>query len=124
MPRSGCSMTLSPLPVPAVPCPGSMPRLRHGVTPALGRSGTAGRESLRRGGAIRNADDPDDDELEEEPEELPVAEPATEDDSSFDDFDDEFDDDFEEDENDPDWDHPDDTAQEPPPPGKGPGKKK
>jgi len=74
---------------------------------------------------IECADDPEEDEdLVEDEDDLPVAQPAADDESSFDDFDDEFDDDFEEEENDPDWDHPDDTAHEPPPPGKGPGKKK
>ena len=61
--------------------------------------------------------DPDEDELEED-EDLEVGQPLPEEESSFDDFDDDFDDDFEEEENDPDWDHPDEGDEEPPP-GKG-----
>jgi hypothetical protein len=64
----------------------------------------------------------DDEDLGDE-EDLSVAQPLADEESSFDDFDDEFDDDFEEEESDPDWDHPDD-AEEEPPPAKGPGKKK
>jgi len=71
--------------------------------------------------AIVASTDPDDDE-DLVDDDLPVAEP-TEDESDFDDFDDEFDDDFEEEENDPDWDHPDESEPEPPAPPKG-GKKK
>ena len=80
------------------------------------------------GGGRRSAPeaavDPDeeDDELGDE-EDLTVAQPLADEESSFDDFDDDFDDDFEEQENDPDWDHPDDGDEEPPP-GKGAGKKK
>ncbi|MBM4022677.1 MAG: hypothetical protein FJ284_10650 [Planctomycetes bacterium] len=57
--------------------------------------------------------DPDDDDEDLVDDDLPVAEP-TEDESDFDDFDDDFDDDFEEEENDPDWDHPDESEPEPP----------
>jgi hypothetical protein len=67
-------------------------------------------------------EDGEDEELGDE-EDLAVAQPLADEESSFDDFDDEFDDDFEEEENDPDWDHPDDTDEEPPP-GKGSGRKK
>lgn len=63
------------------------------------------------------ADPDDEDDLGDE-EDLAVAQPLADEESSFDDFDDEFDDDFEEEENDPDWDHPDE-GDEPPPPGKG-----
>jgi len=73
---------------------------------------------------IAAAGDPDDeDEDLGDEEDLAVAQPLADEESSFDDFDDEFDDDFEEEENDPDWDHPDDGDEEPPP-GKGTGKKK
>lgn len=74
--------------------------------------------------AVECVDDPDeeDDDLGDE-EDLSVTQPLADEESSFDDFDDEFDDDFEEEENDPDWDHPDDADEEPPP-AKGPGKKK
>ena len=70
--------------------------------------------------------DPEEDDEEDvgDEEDLSVAQPAADEDSAFDDFDDEFDDDFEEEENDPDWDHPDDGDNEPPPAGKGVGKKK
>ena len=80
------------------------------------------------GGSRRSAPeaavDPDeeDDELGDE-EDLTVAQPLADEESSFDDFDDEFDDDFAEEESDPDWDHPDEGDEEPPP-GKGAGKKK
>ena len=72
-----------------------------------------------------SVDDDEDGEEEDvgDEEDLAVAQPLADEESSFDDFDDEFDDDFEEEENDPDWDHPDDTDEEPPP-AKGPGKKK
>jgi len=75
--------------------------------------------------AVECVDDPDDDDddLGDE-EDLSVAQPLADEESSFDDFDDEFDDDFEEEENDPDWDHPDDSDSDEPPPAKGPGKKK
>lgn len=74
--------------------------------------------------AVECVDDPDEeeDDLGDE-EDLSVGQPLADEESSFDDFDDEFDDDFEEEENDPDWDHPDDADDEPPP-AKGPGKKK
>lgn len=62
--------------------------------------------------------EPDDEEDVGDEEDLAAAQPLAEEESSFDDFDDEFDDDFEEEENDPDWDHPDD-GDETPPPGKG-----
>jgi len=65
----------------------------------------------------------EDADLEEE-EDLEVGQPLADEESSFDDFDDDFDDDFEEESNDPDWDHPDEAEPGPPPPGKGPGKKK
>lgn len=73
---------------------------------------------------VECVDDPDaeDDDLGDE-EDLSITQPLADEESSFDDFDDEFDDDFEEEENDPDWDHPDDADEEPPP-AKGPGKKK
>ncbi len=71
---------------------------------------------------VAAGDDDEEEELGDE-EDLSVAQPLADDDSTFDDFDDEFDDDFEEEENDPDWDHPDE-GDEPPPPGKSPGKKK
>jgi hypothetical protein len=67
--------------------------------------------------------DPDDDDLGDE-EDLAVSEPLADEESNFDDFDDEFDDDFEEEENDPDWDHPEESEAEEPPPGKGGGRKK
>ena len=62
--------------------------------------------------------DPDDEEDLGDEEDLAVSQPLADEESSFDDFDDEFDDDFEEEENDPDWDHPDE-GDETPPPGKG-----
>ncbi len=68
--------------------------------------------------AITCAADPDDDEELGDEEDLAVSQPLADEESSFDDFDDEFDDDFEEEENDPDWDHPDE-GDETPPPGKG-----
>lgn len=70
------------------------------------------------------ADEPDDadDDLAND-DDLSVAQPLADEESNFDDFDDEFDDDFEEEENDPDWDHPDEDD-EPPPPAKGPTRKK
>jgi hypothetical protein len=70
---------------------------------------------------VDDVDDEEDDLGDEE--DLSVSQPLADEESSFDDFDDEFDDDFEEEENDPDWDHPDDADEEPPP-AKGPGKKK
>jgi hypothetical protein len=76
-----------------------------------------------RGPGPRAAVDPDDDDDLGDEEDLAVSQPLADEESSFDDFDDEFDDDFEEEENDPDWDHPDDDNDEPPP-GKGAGGKK
>ena len=79
----------------------------------------------QRRGEISAAGDPDGDDEEElgDEEDLSVAQPLADEDSTFDDFDDEFDDDFEEEENDPDWDQPDE-GDAPPPPAKGPGRKK
>jgi hypothetical protein len=68
--------------------------------------------------AITCGVDPDDEEDTGDEEDLAVSQPLADEESSFDDFDDEFDDDFEEEENDPDWDHPDE-GDETPPPGKG-----
>jgi hypothetical protein len=68
--------------------------------------------------AITSAADPDEEEDVGDEEDLAVSQPLADEESSFDDFDDEFDDDFEEEENDPDWDHPDE-GDETPPPGKG-----
>ncbi|MFM7034844.1 MAG: hypothetical protein ACKOYJ_06595 [Planctomycetia bacterium] len=88
---------------------------------------TLGADTMPAGGTvtIECAGDPDedDDDLGDE-EDLPVGEPLADEESTFDDFDDDFDDDFEEEENDPDWDHPDDSESEEPPPAKGPSKKK
>ncbi len=78
------------------------------------------------GGGVRTlecVDDADEEEDLGDEEDLSVAQPPADEESSFDDFDDEFDDDFEEEESDPDWDHPDDGDEEPPP-GKGSGRKK
>ena len=72
---------------------------------------------------VASTDADDDDDLGDE-EDLAVSDPLADEESNFDDFDDEFDDDFEEEENDPDWDHTDDTDGEEPPPGKTPGRKK
>lgn len=76
---------------------------------------------LRRGpvptGPIRAIDPDDEDDIGDE-EDLAVSQPLADEESNFDDFDDDFDDDFEEEENDPDWDHPDEGDEEPPP-GKG-----
>ncbi len=76
-----------------------------------------------RRGSLVCADDPEDadDELGDE-EDLTVP-PSVDEESSFDDFDDDFDDDFEEEDNDPDWDHPEEN-EPPPPPAKGPSKRK
>ena len=73
---------------------------------------------------IECADDPldDDDDLGDQ-DDLAINPPLADEESSFDDFDDEFDDDFEEEENDPDWDHPEESEPEPPP-GKGGGRKR
>lgn len=76
----------------------------------------------RRGTLVAAADADEDEEDLGDEEDLAVSQPLADEDSAFDDFDDEFDDDFEEEENDPDWDHPDE-GDDPPPPGKG-GKKK
>lgn len=85
---------------------------------------SAGTVDGGRRGSITAAGEPDDEEEDlGDEEDLAVAQPLADEESSFDDFDDEFDDDFEEEENDPDWDHPDDGDEEPPP-GKGTGKKK
>ncbi|MFN9369752.1 MAG: hypothetical protein ACK6CT_13475 [Planctomycetia bacterium] len=67
--------------------------------------------------------DPDEEDDIGDEEDLAVSQPLADEESNFDDFDDDFDDDFEEDENDPDWDHPDEGDEEPPP-GKGSGGKK
>ena len=69
--------------------------------------------------------DPDEEEEDVgDEEDLAVAQPLADEESDFDDFDDEFDDDFEEEENDPDWDHPDESDTDVPPVDKGPGRKK
>ena len=86
-----------------------------------------GHQSLAIGGVSRRgrlacADDPEDSDDELGDEEDLTAQPSVDEESAFDDFDDDFDDDFEEEENDPDWDHPEEN--EPPPPGKGPSKRK
>ena len=65
--------------------------------------------------AITCGVDPEEEEDLGDEEDLAVAQPLADEESSFDDFDDEFDDDFEEEENDPDWDHPDEGDEEPPP---------
>ncbi|GDX96480.1 hypothetical protein LBMAG47_21450 [Planctomycetia bacterium] len=76
----------------------------------------------RTGGPVHTgpacAIDPDEEEDIGDEEDLAVSQPPTDEESNFDDFDDDFDDDFEEEENDPDWDHPDEGDEEPPP-GKG-----
>jgi hypothetical protein len=96
-----------------IPLAGHAPGMALGWLPAAGAAPV-----------VECVDDPDDeeDDLGDE-EDLAVGQPLADEESSFDDFDDEFDDDFEEEENDPDWDHPDDADEEPPP-AKGPGKKK
>jgi len=123
---------IMPLPFvfdPTVPSPGiCLDGLGFLLTPLVSLpkwSGLppAGREMPVTPRAIECVDDPDDDEDVGDEEDLSVAQPLADEESSFDDFDDEFDDDFEEEENDPDWDHPDD-GDEAPPPGKGTGKKK
>ena len=69
--------------------------------------------------------DPDDEEEDlGDEEDLAVGQPLADEESNFDDFDDEFDDDFEEEENDPDWDHPDESDDDELPPGRAPGRKK
>jgi hypothetical protein len=72
---------------------------------------------------VTRGGDPEEEDLGDE-EDLAVSEPLTDEESNFDDFDDDFDDDFEEEENDPDWDHPDESEAAEPPPGKGGGRKK
>jgi hypothetical protein len=67
--------------------------------------------------------DPEDEEDIGDEEDLAVSQPLADEESNFDDFDDDFDDDFEEEQNDPDWDHPDEGDEEPPP-GKGSGGRK
>lgn len=76
------------------------------------------------GSAVRSAVEPDESEDDPSDDEDLTVPTVPDDESSFDDFDDDFDDDFEEEDNDPDWDHPDDGDQSPPPPAKGPGKRK
>lgn len=66
--------------------------------------------------------EPDDEDDVGDEEDLAISQPLADEESNFDDFDDDFDDDFEEEENDPDWDHPDEGDEEPPP-GKGGGRK-
>jgi hypothetical protein len=120
------------LPMPVLPLPGSssFPHMPAAVRfraaglleplPALAAPGDEGVAVI-----VASADPEEDDEEDVgDEEDLSVAQPAADEDSAFDDFDDEFDDDFEEEENDPDWDHPDDGDNEPPPAGKGAGKKK
>lgn len=85
--------------------------------PSPGRWGTSS-EGVPAVPSITCGVDPDDEDDLGDEEDLAVTQPLTDEESSFDDFDDEFDDDFEEEENDPDWDHPDDGDEEPPP-GKG-----
>jgi hypothetical protein len=111
-------MTPVTAPFPVDPCsaswlPAAVPGFDSPCGPPTGQ---------RRAGP-RAAVDPDDEEDLGDEEDLAVAQPLADEESSFDDFDDEFDDDFEEEENDPDWDHPDDDNDEPPP-GKGAGGKK
>jgi len=113
-------MLIAPFPtwLDAIPLPGAWPAA---IAPASGLVPA-------HGGWLPTVEcgaDPDEDEDElEEDEDLEVGQPLTDEESSFDDFDDDFDDDFEEEANDPDWDHPDETEPGPPPPAKGPGKKK
>jgi hypothetical protein len=118
-------MLIPPLSIDIIPasCPASWPAnpcaaAAHGVL-------LPGLPSLRKPSQIECVDDAEDDEEDlGDEEDLAGAQPAADEESNFDDFDDEFDDDFEEEENDPDWDHPDDSAPETPPPGKGGGRKK
>ena len=106
-------IAFAPLPLPVVPTLfGAM--TPPSAFPAVG--------AWPRSGAVMKGDDSEDSEEELGDEEDITAQPLPDEESSFDDFDDEFDDDFEEEENDPDWDHPEEN--EPPPPGKGPSKKK
>ena len=94
---------------PVTPAPGAFPVSLQPVRPA------------RR---LECADPDEEEEDLGDEEDLAVAQPLSDEESDFDDFDDEFDDDFEEEENDPDWDHPDETDSDELPPGKGPGRKK
>lgn len=96
-----------------------------GVVVPANLPGPGPTSGVPRRGEVSAAADPDGDDEEElgDEEDLSVAQPLSDEDSTFDDFDDEFDDDFEEEENDPDWDHPDE-GDAPPPPAKGPGRKK
>ena len=105
-------------PAPAVLSPPAP--FRDRVAPARGPlpGGPGGQ------GSSPVAVDADDDEDLGDEEDLAVSQPPVDEESNFDDFDDEFDDDFEEEENDPDWDHPDDGDEEPPPGKGGPGGKK
>jgi hypothetical protein len=91
---------------------------------AIGRVARPSGAATTAARPIRAGDDPDDDDLgDDEP--LTPEQPLPDEDSAFEDFDDEFDDDFEEDEHDPDWDHPDEADPgPPPPPAKGPARKK
>ena len=111
LPAAHFTSSIIPLvPVAVPPWTGAVPAVPAGAEPAV---------------VIVAAADPEDDEEElGDEEDLAVSQPATDEESAFDDFDDEFDDDFEEDEDDPDWDHPDEGDAEPPPPAKGPGRKK
>jgi hypothetical protein len=111
-------LSISSLTVSTPPLPDLLPQPPVWVpSPAIEVGGA------RRGRIEAAADPEEEDEDLGDEEDLAVAQPAADEESSFDDFDDEFDDDFEEEENDPDWDHPDD-GDEAPPPGKGTGKKK
>ncbi|MFM9059224.1 MAG: hypothetical protein ACKOSQ_08890 [Planctomycetaceae bacterium] len=102
------------------PCP-TIPWLRIAARPAREVPEPAGVVPPRRLECV----DPDDEEEElGDEEDLAVAQPLADEESNFDDFDDEFDDDFEEEENDPDWDHPEESDSDEMPPGKGPGRSK
>lgn len=103
-------------------CTPSLPELLP-QAPVWGPSSAGAVDGGRRGWIAAAGEPDDEDEDVGDEEDLAVAQPLADEESSFDDFDDEFDDDFEEEENDPDWDHPDDGDEEPPP-GKGTGKKK
>jgi hypothetical protein len=111
-------LSLSTFADPMPPVPGIVPGAPAWVPPPSAVPGGG-----RTGGVEAAADPDDEDEDLGDEEDLSVAQPLADEESSFDDFDDEFDDDFEEDENDPDWDHPDDGDEEPPP-GKGTGSRK
>jgi hypothetical protein len=95
-----------------------------GPAPAIPRAVPVPQEPARPGRRLECADPDDEEEDLGDEEDLSVAQPLSDEESDFDDFDDEFDDDFEEEENDPDWDHPDETDSDELPPGKGPGRKK